>query len=99
MRQFDVCRLKTPSDQYILILQHDIVDGLHTRVVAPLSAEPYQQLIARLRIPVEFEGISYVVQLDRMAAIRTAEIGQVQGNLADFEHAVKNGMDLLLSGV
>jgi hypothetical protein len=99
MRQFDVCRLKARSDQLVVILQHDTVDGLDTRVVAPLSPVPYRRLMERVRIPVRLDEGEYVVQLDRMAAISVREIGQVRGRLGDYEQTVKNGIDLLLFGV
>lgn len=99
MRQFDVCGLKTRSDQLVVILQHDTVDRLDTRVVAPLSTVPYRRLMERVRIPVTLDGDEYVVQLDRMAAVSVREIGPVRGRLGDYEQTVKNGIDLLLFGV
>jgi len=99
MRQFDVCRLKARSDQLVVILQHDTLGGLDTRVVAPLSSIPYRRLMERVRIPVVLDDDEYVVQLDRMAAVSVREIGPVRGRLGDYEQTVKNGIDLLLFGV
>jgi hypothetical protein len=99
MRQFDVCGLKSRTDQLVVILQHDTVDGLDTRVVAPLSPLPYRHLLERVRIPVRIDGGDYIVQLDRMAAVSVREIGSVRGRLGDCEQTVKNGIDLLLFGV
>ncbi len=99
MRQFDVCRLKARSDQLVMILQHDTVDGLDTRVVAPLSKRPYRNLLERVRIPVRIDDDDYTVQLDRMAAVSVREIGSVRGRLGDYEQTIKNGIDLLLFGV
>lgn len=99
MRQFDICRLKDRGEQLVLVLQHDIADELTTRVVAPLSDKPYRNLIARVRIPVEFDGSNFVVQLDRMAAIDVRGIGKVVGNLASEEQRIKNALDLVFFGV
>jgi toxin CcdB len=99
MRQFDVCRLKNGDGQMVVVLQHDVADDLDTRIVAPLSDVPYRNLIKRIRIPVAVAGTSYVIQLDRMAAIARREIGDVIGNLADEEHQIKNALDLLFLGV
>lgn len=99
MRQFDVCRLKARREQLVVVLQHDTVGNLDTRVVAPLSAIPYRRLMERLRIPVKLDDNEYVVQLDRMAAVSVREIGPVRGRLGDYEQSVKNGIDLLLFGV
>ena len=82
-----------------MILQHDLSDELATRVVAPLSDRSYRTLIGGLRIPVEIEFGSYVVQLDRMAAIEQRMIGQVVGTLAAEEARIKRGLDLLFFGV
>jgi hypothetical protein len=98
MRQFDICRLKQRDRQLVVILQHDTIDELESRVVAPLSDVPYRSLIARLRIPMKFEGAAYVVQLDRMAAIDRREIGDVLGNAIELEQNIKNGIDLPLFG-
>jgi hypothetical protein len=82
-----------------MILQHDTVDGLDTRVVAPLSKRPYRNLLERVRIPVRIDDDDYTVQLDRMAAVSVREIGSVRGRLGDYEQTIKNGIDLLLFGV
>ena len=99
MKQFDICRLRNPPDQLVVILQHDLVDELGTRVVAPLSDISHRTLIDALRLPVEIEFGSYVVQLDRMAAIETRMIGQVLGTLTAEEDRIKRGLDLLFFGV
>ena len=99
MRQFDVCRLKRQSDQLVVILQHDLVDDLETRVVAPLSDKPYRKLIASLRLPVEFEGVEFILQIDRLAAVNRGEIGSVAGSLVHEEARIKNALDLVFLGV
>ena len=99
MKQFDICQLRNPPDQLVVILQHDLVDELGTRVVAPLSDRRYRTLIDALRIPVEINFASYVVQLDRMAAIETRMIGHVVGTVAAEENRIKRGLDLLFFGV
>ena len=98
MQQFDVCRLKSPATGLVLILQHDIVDDLSTRIVAPLSDKPHRHLIERLRLPVVLDGNRFVVQLDRMAAINRQAIGDRVGNLASEEQRVKNALDLIFFG-
>ncbi len=99
MRQYDVCRLKGRKDQLVVVLQHDLVDDLETRVVAPLTDKPYQRLIAGLRLAVDFEGAKLVLQIDRLAAIDRRELGSVTGNLAAEEERIKNALDLVFLGV
>lgn len=99
MRQFAVHRLRSRSDQLVVILQHDGAGDLATRIVAPLSASFAGRALERARIVVDLDGDEYVVQLDRMAAVETREIGRACGSLDKFEQSVKNGIDLLLFGV
>ena len=98
MRQFDVCRLKD-RNQLIVVLQHDVADGLASRIVAPLSDAPLRKPIDRIRVPIELNGDRYVVQLDRLAAIEKSAIGAVLGNVGDVDSQIKNGVDLLIFGV
>ena len=99
MNQFDVCRLRARPEQLVIVLQHDIADDLATRVVAPLSDVRHQKLITRLRIPVELDGGSFIVQIDRLAAVARSELGQVVANLADEERRIKDALALLFFGV
>ena len=99
MKQFDVCRLRERSEQLVVVLQHDMADELTTRVVAPLSDKPYHNLIARVRVPVQFDGGPCVVQLDRMSAIGLRSIGGVVGSLIAEEYRIKSALDLLFFGI
>lgn len=99
MRQFDICRLKRQKQQMVVILQHDVADDLDSRIVAPLSNVPYSRLVVRVRLPVDIEGVAYVIQFDRLAAIARTEIGEVVGSLAADERRMKNALDLLFFGV
>ena len=75
-------------------------DELGTRLVAPLSDDiGTARSSTALRIPVELDLGSYVVQLDRMAAIEQRMIGQVVGTLSAEESRIKRGLDLLFFGV
>jgi toxin CcdB len=98
MRQFDVCDLRDGRDTLVVVLQHDVADELGTRIVAPLSDTPYRRLIADVRVPLEFEKRSFVLQLDRMAAIDKRSIGNTRGSIANEEHRIKTALDLLFLG-
>jgi hypothetical protein len=99
MRQFDVCRLKRPPDQLVIVIQHDVADELDTRVVAPLSDRPFRELVSRLRIPVQVDDRQFVIQLDRLSAVPRSEIGRVVSNLGAQEYRLKTGLDLLFFGI
>jgi mRNA-degrading endonuclease toxin of MazEF toxin-antitoxin module len=99
MRQFDVCVLRRSGSELVVLLQHDDLDELATRVVAPLSSEASRGVIDRVRVPVRFEGRDMLLHLDRLAAVRASEIGLRMGSLASEQHRIKNGLDLLFLGV
>ncbi len=83
----------------IVVLQHGVADDLATRVVAPLSTATAHGNISRIRVSVEVNGASYLVRLDRMAAIDKSEIGSTIANITDTEFGIKNGLDFLFFGV
>jgi CcdB protein len=96
MRQFDVCRGK--SGVLLLVLQHDAIEALDTRIVAPLIKNSGRKLIGRARLLVELEGTEYMLQLDRLAAIDARHLGPVVGSLGTRRDDIKNGIDLLFFG-
>ncbi|KAB2861136.1 MAG: plasmid maintenance protein CcdB [Bauldia sp.] len=99
MDQFDVCPLRERPEQLVVVIQHDIADDLATRVVAPLSDAAHRRLITRLRIPVELYQGSFVIQIDRLAAVARSELAPAVANLADDERRIKDALDLLFFGV
>ena len=99
MSQFDVCHLKDGRDNLVVILQNDMVDEFDTRIVAPLSDRPYRQLVRGVRVPVDFGHGSYVLHVDRLAAIPRRSIGAVVGSVATVEHQIKAALDLVFFGV
>jgi toxin CcdB len=97
LRQFDICDLKGSGGQLVVVLQHRILDGLSTVIVAPISSE--QTIIAKVRRPIEIEGETYVLQLDRIAAVPRSALGSFVGNLSADGDAIKDGLDLLFFGI
>jgi mRNA-degrading endonuclease toxin of MazEF toxin-antitoxin module len=96
MRQFDVCRLRGRNG-LVVVLQHDRTDELATRLVAPV-VETTGPDIAMLRVALAVEGRPHVVQVDRMAAIRRSDMGEVITNVRHVEDPLKRAIDLLFLG-
>ncbi len=96
MRRFDICELRPKG--LIIILQHPVADGFDTRIVAPLSRHVGKAIVSRARIPLMVDGHQHVLQLDRMAAVSTSQIGAVKGSADGLQDEIKNGIDLLLFG-
>jgi transcriptional antiterminator Rof (Rho-off) len=82
----------------VVILQHDSASDFETRIVAPLSTHVGKRIVSRARHQVQFEGKTYILQLDRMAAVEVKQIGAVRGSLSAIQDDIKNGIDLLLFG-
>lgn len=99
MRQYDVCWLRPPRNGLVVVLQSNIADRLATRVVAPLSDEPHQLTIGGLRFAVDFGSGSYLLQIDRLAAIERSELGQITGSLAHEQDRIKRALNLLFLGI
>jgi CcdB protein len=96
MRRFDICEIKKRG--LVVILQHDTASDLNTRIVAPFSIHLGKRLVSRARHQIQFEGKSYILQLDRMAAVEVKQIGAIRGSLSAIQDDIKNGIDLLLFG-
>jgi CcdB protein len=96
VKRFDICEIKQRG--LAVILQHDAASDLNTRIVAPLSTHVGKRIVSRARHQVQFDEKSYILQLDRMAAIDVKEIGAVKGSMSAIKDDIKNGIDLLLFG-
>jgi transcriptional antiterminator Rof (Rho-off) len=96
VRRFDICEIKPRG--LVVILQHDSASDFDTRIVAPLSTHLGKRIVSRARHQVQFEGKTYILQLDRMAAVEVKQIGAVRGSLSNIQDDIKNGTDLLLFG-
>lgn len=81
MTRFHVHRLKA-GDGLVMDLQADLLDGLESRVVAPLIAvEQIGQAFVRLSPRLEIDGRCYIVAVPSMAAIPRQVVGD---SIADF---------------
>jgi hypothetical protein len=65
MKQFAVCRLKGGSrqrpDRLVVNLQHDLLENLQTRIVAPLLELSESASIEHLTPPIVFDDRHYRV--------------------------------------
>ncbi|MBB5754991.1 CcdB family protein [Prosthecomicrobium pneumaticum] len=99
MRQFDVCRLRRDDETLVVLLQHDVADGLDTRIVAPVSFLPYRDLVGAVRLAVDVAGRTGVVLVDRLAAIECRSLGPAVASIAHEQDRLKRAIDLLFLGI
>ena len=100
MAQFDVYALLGSPDMLIVDLQSGAVDQYNTRLVAPLvpagsSVKPIQRVNRMLT----FASKSYFFMPQLMSAVRTRDLGEPLGNIADQRDSIVGALDVLFVGV
>jgi toxin CcdB len=102
MKQFDVCRAAVgplrKADRLVVVLQHPHVDHIGTLIVAPLYSPKDLPVITQLRLAVRVDRKSYVVAVDRLAALPTNELGRTVANLERHRDQFSRAWDLLFFG-
>ncbi|MEI8095062.1 MAG: CcdB family protein [Spirochaetales bacterium] len=101
--QFDICTNLNPNTRglypYLLILQHDVVAALATRVVAPLTRATCTVLpIGRLHPTVALAGDTYLVVMHELASVPMTVLGPVQASLKSRRDEMVAALDLLFVG-
>lgn len=105
MSQFSVYKNKNPRSKatfpLLVDVQADLLDGLETRVVIPLTKAPAlgRKPISRLTPPVEVDGEKYLMIAPQLAGIARSELGSVVDSVADQRSVIVGALDLLITGV
>ncbi len=102
MAQFDVYRLAARGAGGILLvdLQHKLLEGLATRLVAPVYALNERDVpVLRLNPLVEIEGKRYVVALQELSTARVKELGKKVATIEQWRDEIIAAMDFLITGV
>ena len=101
MRQFSVCALKAGGpgrrERLVIVLQHDLLSDLRTRLVAPLLPKHEFRPVDRLTPEIALGSESYLIGLDQMAAVDTASLGPELDRI-DAQDEVMIGIDLIFAG-
>jgi toxin CcdB len=102
MSQFDVYRFATPGAGLALVvdLQNELLDGLATRLVAPLY--PLQdpgRPIARLNPVCRIEGNDHFLAVQEMATLRVKSLGKKVASVEERRAEIIAAIDFLITGV
>ena len=97
MAQSNLYRLA--SGQLVVDLQTDLIGIDASRIVAPLREAGRYAAFPGLTATVEFEGASWIVRIQELAAVPGAELRVRVGSLVDHRDALKRGLDILFDGV
>ncbi len=95
MAQFDLHRI---GSMLVVDVQTDLIGLTATRIVAPLRPTGTYVTLPRLTPQVTFEGESWVIRLQEMAAVTAAELGQPVGSILELQDEIKTGIDVLIRG-
>jgi len=103
--QFDLYRNPNPETRawapYVVDLQHEMLSGLATRVMAPLvvakpSGEPPMKGLNPI---VSVEGRDYFLSTAEMASVPVRELSDPLGNLLSYRNDLMAAVDLLFTAV
>jgi toxin CcdB len=81
---------------YLLIVQHDFLDSLPTRVVVPLARGVKNS--TRLNPVLEIEGEKLTLLTQDMASVRIEDLGRHVTSLAHRRTEILAAIDFLLTG-
>lgn len=98
MARLDVYRLKA-GEALVVDLQADLLDGLDTRVVAPLlPSATFLKPMVRLNPQVELSGDIYAIATHLIGTISTSDIAETIGSLNARYDDVSAATDFLFNG-
>jgi toxin CcdB len=85
---------------YLLDVQSDIIDELHTRLVIPLfpATQMRTQPVKRLTPLITIEGHDYLVMTHEMASIRRTQLGNEVMDASLWRQEIKAALDFMLDG-
>ena len=102
MRQFSVCRLRSEAgrgrETDVVILQHDELASLRTRIVAPLLRPGEVRQVTRLHPMVRLRGTEFLLVMDQLSAVDTTHLGPAEATLAAHRDEIVSALDLLFTG-
>lgn len=100
MAQFDIYKRTGSGIEYILDLQHDMLDNLSTRVVAPLA--PLESIGSPMKIlnpQIPVDGKKHVLLTHLLAAIPVSALGNPVGSALPQRDEIIRAVDLLFTGI
>lgn len=97
MAQFDLHRLS--GGQLVVDLQTDLIGIEASRVVAPLREAGAYTAFPGLTPLVTFDGRTWIVRTQELAAVPGAELRTPIGSLSEHRDALKRALDILIDGV
>jgi toxin CcdB len=102
-RQFDVFANPDPDSAgehpYFVVLQHDIIGHLNTRIVAPLIAPRHLPLFEKLMPEVRVKGSRYAVDMTNIGPVPARLLENPITNLESARYQIVAAIDLVFTGI
>ena len=83
----------------VVVLQHDRVSPLRSRLVAPLAETTAMKRVDRIHPTVVIEGKPYILAMDQIATVDLADLGQQVGSVHHLRDEIVAAIDFLFTGV
>lgn len=104
MAQFDVYQNTNPATNkdvpFLLDLQAELLDGLATRVVAPLfRAKVYGKPAQHLNPRFTIQNLKVVMSAAELAGVPENILGEKVGNLREQRNEIIAALDFLFTGI
>jgi toxin CcdB len=87
------------SHPYFVVLQHDGLRHLNTRIVAPLIAPKTVPFFERLMPEVTVKSSQYVVDITNIGVIPAGALQERVANLEDRRYDIVRAIDLVFTGI
>jgi toxin CcdB len=99
MARFDVFRFPSTSNQLVVDVQADLLDGLTTRIVVPLlPIGSIPVALNRLNPKFEVDSKTYVFAIQYIASVPTGSLKMPISNLQNQADAIIASMDMIFQG-
>ena len=102
MAQFDIHKNSAAGNidfPYLLDIQSDFLDRLHTRLVVPLMPlDSFAAPMERLNPVFEVAGRAYVGVFSEMAGVSQNLLGEVVDSAAERRHEIIDAIDFMIQG-
>ncbi len=99
--QYDVCvnRGRNASRApYFLVVQRDHVDGLPTRIVAPILRVDPLEVVTKVMVPVEIDGEKLTLSMPELFSMPARQLGPTITNLSGQHIEFVGALDRLITG-
>ena len=100
IKRFAICPIRSaiPDIAYVVVLQHEFVDIVTTRLVVPLVDERRLRRVSQVHPLIEFGGARMIIAVEQLAAVPRSLLGDPVGSAEAKRDEIVRALDFLMSG-